>query len=103
MQKNAIQSDFQNTTKEIETSNQLEEMSDNDAELKPESRRIARVITLVQKLMKDEPDISNDEIETYLMEQRATFNITGEFLHLTALCGVFGTRRNIVKYWDVNE
>lgn len=75
-------------------------MSDTEADLKPESRRIGKVIEHLQKVMKDEPDITNEEIETFLMDRKARFNLTAEFLHLPALCGVFGARRNIVKYWS---
>lgn len=40
---------------------------------------------------------------TYLQDQKAQHNLPTECLHYVALCGVFSPRRNIVKYWDLNE
>ena len=51
----------------------------------------------------DEPDITNEELLTYLKEYKAKLNLIDECLHYIALCGVFAPRRNIVKYWDLNE
>lgn len=39
----------------------------------------------------------------FLLDYKAKYNLTNEFLHYIALCGVFSPRRNIVKHWDTNE
>ena len=57
----------------------------------------------LKKIVKDEPDITNEEIMIYLKDQKAKYNITDEFLHYIALAGVFPPRRNIVKHWETNE
>lgn len=54
-------------------------------------------------LIVEEPDITNEELLTYLQEYKAKFNLVDECLHYIALCGIFSPRRNIVKYWDLNE
>ena len=53
--------------------------------------------------MKDDPEFNNGDLEELLLDYKVKYNLTNEFLIYTALCGVFAPRRNIVKYWDVNE
>ena len=62
-----------------------------------------KLIGNLQILMVEEPDITNEELVTYLQENKAKANLTEESLHYIALCGVFSPKRNIVKYWDLNQ
>lgn len=61
------------------------------------------VIVNLQAVVKSEPDIANDDLRDYLLAHQTKYKIPDEFLHYIALCGVFPPRRNIVKYWDLNE
>lgn len=61
------------------------------------------MISSLQAVIKQEPDISNEDIKDFLIAYKNKYKITEEFLHYIALCGVFPPRRNIVKYWDLNE
>ena len=61
-----------------------------------------KLINSLQNLMIEEPDITNEELVTYLQDNKAKFNLTEEALPYIALCGVFSPRRHIVKYWDLN-
>jgi len=79
-----------------------DEDSDLGGELTLESKRIDKLISSLQNLMIEEPDITNEELVTYLQDNKAKFNLTEEALPYIALCGVFSPRRNIVKYWDLN-
>ena len=61
------------------------------------------VIVSLQAVIKQEPDIANEDIKDFLMAYKQKYKITDEFLHYIALCGVFPPRRNILKHWDLNE
>lgn len=80
-----------------------EDISDLDTELTLSSRRVANVISALQKLMKDEPDMTNQELETFLEQYKVKYNLTPDYVTFIALCGVFPPRRNIVKHWDTNQ
>lgn len=80
-----------------------EDISDLDTDLTLESRRLNNVITHLNKVMKDETDITSKEIYDFLMDYKMRYQLTDESLHLIALCGVFGPSKNIVKHWDTYE
>ena len=61
------------------------------------------MIKHLEKVLKDDPEFNNGDLEELLLDYKVKYNLTNEFLIYTALCGVFSPRRNIVKYWDTNE
>ena len=78
------------------------EVSDNEAEMTIESRRIEYSITLLTKNTADHLT-DNDYILDYLDILKLKYKLAPEFCIYVLFCSLFPPSRNMIKNWSINE